>query len=433
MRTDMDIELAAPGAVGVTDCDCDGHGDAGALTRRRLITGLGAAGALAVADAGLPRMAFAAGPPAGDLIVSVFLRGAMDGLSAVVPYADADYHASRPGVRVPANLVQKLDAQFGLHPSLAPLMTAWRRGHLAVVHAVGSPHPTRSHFDAQDFMERGVPGDATVSTGWLGRHLATRASRSTLRAVAVGGNVQLSLRGPVPAVALKRIADFTLVAEDAKRTVLETSLDRLYAGLSHPMGSTGVSTVGATRRLRALARTSYRPASGAKYPESELGRQLTEVARLAKARVGLEAVCVDANGWDTHDAMGSAKSGRMAALLADLGQSLAALYADLAGLRGVTVVVMSEFGRRVAENGSGGTDHGHGGVMLVLGSGIRGRRVYGRWPGLAPSQLDRGDLRVTTDYRDVLAEVLLARAGGTSIASVFPRHLHTPLGLAIPR
>ncbi len=432
----MDAQLADL----ATGCGCDPRDEsapgalAGDLTRRRLLTGLGAVGALTVAEASMPRLAFAAGGPAtGDLIVSIFLRGAMDGLSAVVPYADADYHAARPGIRVPANAVHKLDASFGLHPVLAPLLPAWRRRHLAVVHAVGSPHPTRSHFDAQDFMERGVPGSTTLSTGWLGRHLATRNGRSTLRAVAVGGNVQLSLRGPVPAVALKRISDFTLIAEDAERAVLETTLDRLYAGLTHPMGASGVSTVGAARRLRALASTTYKPAGGAKYPDTELGRQLTEVARLAKARLGLEAATVDANGWDTHDAMGSAKSGRMAALLADLGQSLGAFYADLAGMRGVTLVVMSEFGRRVAENGSGGTDHGHGGVMFVMGAGIRGGRVYGRWPGLAPGRLDRGDLRVTTDYRDVLGEVLTARGGGTRMASVFPRHTLRPLGLAVPR
>lgn len=411
-------------------CDC-GPGDG--LTRRRVLAGFGAMGALAATEVAAPRLAFAVGGPAtGDLVVSVFLRGAMDGLSAVVPYADADYHAARPGVRVPASAVLKLDGRFGLHPALRPLVTPWRRGDLAIVHAVGSPHPTRSHFDAQDFMERGVPGDVRLSSGWLGRHLATRPGRSQLRAVAMGGGVQLALRGPVPAVALRRIADFSLVTEDAERTVLETTLDRLFAGLSHPMSSTGSSTVGATRRLRALSRTTYRPAAGAAYPDTELGKQLMEVARLAKARVGLEAACVDSTGWDTHQGMGSAKSGRMASLLGELGSALGAFYADLGGLRGVTVVVMSEFGRRVSENGSGGTDHGHGGVMFVMGAGINGGRVYGRWPGLSPRRLDRGDLAVTTDYRDVLGEVLLSRAGARSLAPVFPRHLVRPLGLAVP-
>ncbi|HVE98197.1 MAG TPA: DUF1501 domain-containing protein [Mycobacteriales bacterium] len=427
MRTDME-----PQAIGDAGCDCAEPSEG--LSRRRVLAGFGAVGALAAADVAAPRLAFAAGgQPSGDLVVTVFLRGAMDGLSAVVPYADADYHAARPGVRIPPNAVLKLDGRFGLHPALRPLLTSWRRGDLAIVHAVGSPHPTRSHFDAQDFMERGVPGDLKLTTGWLGRHLATRPGRSDLRAVAMGGGVQLALRGPVPAVALRRIADFALVAEDAERTILETTLDRLFAGLSHPMSGTGSSTVTATRRLRALARTSYRPAGGAAYPDTELGRQLTEVARLAKARVGLEAACVDATGWDTHQGMGSARSGRMSALLGDLGASLGAFYADLGGLRGVTVVVMSEFGRRVAENGSGGTDHGHGGVMFVLGAGIAGGRVYGRWPGVAPRRLDRGDLAVTTDYRDVLGEVLLRRAGAVSLAGVFPRHLVRPLGLALPR
>lgn len=431
-------DTAADATEVLDDCGCATPGQdralTASLTRRRLLSGLGAVGAVALGEAAMPRLAFAAaGPTRSDLIVSVFLRGAMDGLSAVVPYADVDYHAARPGIRVPANRVLKLDASFGLHPVLRPMLPAWHRGHLAIVHAVGSPHPTRSHFDAQDFMECGVPGDPSISTGWLGRHLASRPSGSALRAVAVGSNVQLSLRGPVPAVSLKRIADFSLVAENAQRTVLETTLDRLYAGLAHPMGAAGVSTVGATRRLRALARTTYTPAGGAKYPATDLGRQLSEVARLAKARLGLEAACVDANGWDTHDAMGTHSSGRMTNLLAELGQALGAFYTDLAGLRGVTVVVMSEFGRRVAENGNGGTDHGHGGVMFVMGAGIKGRRVYGRWPGLAPAQLDRGDLRVTTDYRDVLADVLTARGGGTHLANVFPRFTPQPLHLAVPR
>ncbi|HVE63138.1 MAG TPA: DUF1501 domain-containing protein [Mycobacteriales bacterium] len=399
-----------------------------------MLAGFGALGAAAVAQVATPRLAFAAGgPPTGDLIVQVFLRGAMDSLSAVVPYADADYHAARPGIRVPASAVLKLDHSFGLHPALRPLLVPWRRRHLALVHAVGSPHPTRSHFDAQDYMERGVPGHPSLATGWLGRHLASRPGRSSLRAVAVGGSAQLALRGPVPPVTLRRIADFDLVAEGPQLTVLESSVERLYADLAHPMGIAAASTVAATRRLRALARTKYAPSGGAKYPDSELGRQLTEVARLAKARVGLEAACVDSTGWDTHESQGTAKSGRLSFLLNDLGSALAAFYADLAGLRGITVVVMSEFGRRVAENGSGGTDHGHGGVMLVLGAGIRGGRVYGRWPGLMPGRLDRGDLRVTTDYRDVLGEVLLRRGGQTSIAHVFPRHELRPLGLAIPR
>ena len=415
-------------------CDCAADSAAG-VSRRRLLAGFGAVGAVAAADLAAPRLAFAAGPGVvpGDLVVSVFLRGAMDGLSAVVPYADPDYHNARPGIRVPTSAVLKLDGQFGLHPSLRRLLTPWRRGHLAIVHAAGSPHPSRSHFDAQDFMERGVPGDEKLSTGWLGRHLAARSAHAGLRAVAVGGSVQLALRGHIPAVTLRRISDFSLVAEDAERTVLETTLDRLFAGLGHPMSTTGSSTVAATRRLRALGRTTYQPARGVVYPDSEFGRQLSEVARLAKARLGLEAVCVDSTGWDTHQGMGSASSGRMTTLLADLGNALGAFYADLNGLRGVTVVVMSEFGRRVAENGSGGTDHGHGGVMLVMGSGIRGGRVYGRWPGLAPARLDRGDLRVTTDYRDVLGEVLLRRAGATSLAGVFPRHPVRPLGLALPR
>ncbi len=403
-------------------------------TRRRVLAGFGALGAAAVAQVATPRLAFAAGgPPTGDLVVQVFLRGAMDGLSAVVPYADADYHVARPSLRVPAASVLKLDGFFGLHPALRPLLVPWRRRHLAVVHAVGSPHPTRSHFDAQDYMERGVPGDPTLATGWLGRHLASRPGRSALRAVAVGGTAQLALRGPVPPVTLRRIADFELLAEDDQLTILETSVERLYAGLAHPMSTAGGSTVAAARRLRALARTTYTPAGGAKYPDSELGRQLTEVARLAKARLGLEAACVDSTGWDTHEGQGTAKSGRLGFLLADLGAALAAFYTDLAGLRGVTVVVMSEFGRRVAENGSGGTDHGHGGAMLVLGAGVAGGKVYGRWPGLAPAKLDRGDLRVTTDYRDVLGEVLLRRGGQTSIAHVFPRHELRPLGLVVPR
>ena len=386
----------------------------------------------------MPRVVF--GPPdrspRGDTLVAIFLRGAHDGLNIVVPYTEGEYHAKRTriGLDEPnkgtAKSVVDLDGQFGLNPVLGPLKDIWDEGDLAVVHAVGSPDPTHSHFDAMDYMERGTPGEKQLQTGWLARHLASLASEnhSPFRAVGMGSVVQAALRGPVPALALESIASFHLDpnrrASDVTR--FQQTIASLYQG-------TGFVEVQGTATFEALdiikkieAGGAYAPANGAQYPNTPFGNQLKTIAQLIKADVGLEVACVDKGGWDTHAGEGDVTpaGNNLPALLNDLQAGLRAFYTDLQDrMDNVIVVTMSEFGRRLADNASGGTDHGHGNVMFLMGGGVVGGRVHGVWPGLAPNQLyGPGDLAITTDFRDVLGEILLKRVGNPHLDQVFPNY-----------
>ncbi len=411
------------------------------LTRRSFLR---RAGILSLAGlslpAWMPRMAFAdpekSGP--GDILICIFLRGGMDSLSAVVPYNEAGYHDRRPTIAVPDSAILDLDGQFGLHPRLAPLLEVWQEGDLAIVHAVGSPDPTRSHFDAMDYMERGTPGQKQVQTGWLARHLESVASQndSPFRAVGMGTMLQASLRGSAPALALRSIADFHLRGREDEIAQVQAALQQLYApdtGADTMLVQQADQTFAAMALLENADPLSYEPQHGAVYPESELGLALGQVAQLIRADVGLEVACVDAGGWDTHESMGEYDGGRMAGLLEGLGAALGAFYTDMQEEMGrISVVTMSEFGRRVAENGSRGTDHGHGGCMFLVGGGFRGGRVYGDWPTLEEEKLDRGDLAVTTDFRDVLAEVVQKRLDNPALAQVFPGHTATFLELTDP-
>lgn len=401
------------------------------FTRRGFLTA--ALGGLAM-PSWFPRVAFAASPDEAatrDVLVCVFLRGGADGMNLIVPHGDPDYHRSRPTLALPEpgggpDAAVDLDGFFGLHPALAPLGELWSDGALAAVHAVGSPNETRSHFDAMDFLERGTPGDKSVTTGWIGRHLATSAGLappSPFRAVGIGRSIPTSLRGPVPAVALKSIADFHLEGGEEIAGFRDT-LASLYAGHTGTAAHLDGQGSQALEAVELLAREvpgDYTPRPGVAYPDGELGLALGEVARLVKAQVGLEVACIDLGGWDTHEGQGAAE-GRMAALLAEVGSGLHAFHADTSDEPcGITVLVMSEFGRRLAENAAGGTDHGRAGTMLLAGRGVAGGRVYGDWPGLAPEQLeDRRDLRVTTDFRRVLSEVTAKRLGNPATAEIFP-------------
>lgn len=388
----------------------------------------------------MPRLFFAAPdvPSRGDVLICIFLRGAMDGLSAVVPYIEAGYHDRRPTIAVPDSAVLDLDGRFGLHPAMAPLLDIWQAKELAIVDAAGSPDPTRSHFDAMDYMERGTPGEKLVGTGWIGRHLQTLASEndSPFRAVGMGAMLQTSLRGPVPALALQSIADFHLRGREGEIAQVQTTLAQLYTagdGAGTPLAQQAVQTLNAIDFLESADPLQYEPQHGAVYPEDEFGLGLRQVAQLIRADVGLEVACVDAGGWDTHESMGTYEGGRMAGLLENLAAALGAFYTDLQDEMGrICVVTMSEFGRRVQENGSRGTDHGHGNCMFLIGGGIRGGQVYGPWPGLADEQLDRGDLAITTDYRDVLAEIVQKRLGNDALDEVFPGYEPAFLGLADP-
>jgi uncharacterized protein (DUF1501 family) len=380
------------------------------LGRRSFFAGLGALG--------ISSLAFAEpGKPAKKVLVFLFLRGGIDGLSVVVPHAEPAYFAARKSVAVPKRALVDLDGRFGLHPKLARLGALWKQKQLGVVHAVGSPHPTRSHFDAQDYMETGTPGRASTADGWLGRALGASSDRTLLRAVALAERTPRSLAGPIPVVATKNLAAFELKGQRRARDQLERAFGSLYAG-DDSLSRAGREALGAVRQVREIRRAAD-ARSSAKYPQAARG--LGEVAALIRADVGLEVAFIDVGGWDTHAGQGGA-DGQLARKLDQLGRGLETFQRDLGDrFEDVLVLAASEFGRTVAQNGSGGTDHGHGNMMLLLGGTVRGGHVHGRWPGLEPEQLQEGrDLAVTTDFRDVFAEVLVRHLGVSPSERLFP-------------
>ncbi len=390
----------------------------------------------------MPRLALADPTvgPRGDTLVCLFLRGGADGLNIVVPHGDEDYYRLRPTLAVPrpddasaAERVLDLDGFFGLHPTLAPLSEAYQGGELALIHATGSPDESRSHFEAMDLMERGAaPGDYT---GWLARHLATldTGNRSALRAISVGDMLPASLSGTQNATALQSIAEYHLQGRDDRAGEMQALLETLYNRQDDLLAATAQQTFAAIALLQQIDSAAYQP-RGRAYPENDLGQALRLVAQLIRAEAGVEVACVDFGGWDTHVDQGST-GGALGRQLTVLGQCLAAFYEDLAPeLDRVTLVVMSEFGRRAAENAGLGTDHGHGNMMMALGGGIRGGQVFADWPGLAPDRLaGPGDLAITIDYRDILGEILGHRLNNPRHDDVFPGYTVTPRGVAVPR
>ena len=378
--------------------------------------------------------------PRGDTLVCVFLRGGADGLNMVVPFGDGAYYEHRKVIAVPrpdtlgvtATAVD-LDGFFGLHPSLAPLHEIYGAGDMAFIQATGSPDETRSHFEAMDLMERGaVVGDYT---GWLARHLATldTGNESALRAIGIGDMLPASLTGAVSATALQSVADYHLRGRDERVGEMQALLQRLYNQDEDVLTAAANQTFEALDVLRQVDSEGYVP-RGRAYPEQEVGQALKTVAQLIRAEVGVEVACVDMGGWDTHVGQGGVE-GLQARLMTQLGEALAAFYEDVQDkMDGLSVVVMSEFGRRVAENGGLGTDHGHGNMMMVMGGGIEGNRVYSRWPGLQREQLvGPGDLAITTDYRDVLGEIIRKRLNNPQVAAVFPNYTVNEVGLAVGR
>jgi len=394
----------------------------------------------------MPRLAFrpVAQGARGDVLLVVFLRGAADCLNVVVPHGEEAYYRLRPSLSIPrpddrraplARRAVDLDGFFGVHPALAPLLPAWQAGHWAIVHACGAPDESRSHFQAMELMERGLTDLHGPASGWISRHLASfdTGNASPLRAVGIGEQVQRSLRGVVPASALQSIADYHLGGDPDSTARLQAALASLYGG-DDPLSQVGRETLSVLETLSALEASGYRPRPEALYPESDFGMGLRQVAALIRADVGLEAAAIDVGGWDTHFGQGGSE-GLMAGLLADLGQGLSALHADLVDrIDDLTVVVMTEFGRRAVENASLGTDHGHGGAMFVLGGGVEGGRVHALWPGLEDGQLfGPGDLAVTIDYRDVLAEICRLRLNNPSVEAIFPDYQPVARGIVRPR
>ena len=369
-----------------------------------------------------------AASPRRRILITIFQRGAVDGLNMVVPFGERDYYAARPSIAIQrpgtAEGAIDLDGFFGLHPRLAPLKPLWDAKQLAVVHASGSPDGTRSHFDAQDYMETATPGVKSTQDGWLNRYLHARehAEATPFRAVALGGQLPRALHGSAPALAIGQIGQFGIRAGQATEMVQASFESEYAAAADKVLNRTGGQAFDAVRMLKAADPLKYQPEHGAEYPRSGYGEALKQIAQLVKADVGLEVAFAEAGGWDTHANQGSA-AGELARRLDDFGRGIAALARDLGErMSDVVILTMSEFGRAVAENGNRGTDHGHGNAMMIIGGQhVRGGKVYGRWPGLAREQrYDGRDLAVTTDFRSVFAEVVRGHLGVTDTRAIFP-------------
>src|SRR5437016_7440397 len=390
-------------------------------------------GALAVAGTAaipsfLTRAAYGAlesGNRAKRLVV-IFQRGAADGLNIVVPHGEQAYYSMRPSINIPrSSVLIDLDGFFGLHPALSPLQPIWNQRHLAIVHAAGSPDPTRSHFDAQDFMESGTPGMKATDDGWLNRALHSLpppTQNSAFRAISLGPSLPRILSGNEPAVAVNNISDFGVGGKNPNATPIANTFEAMYdQSVDTFLHGTGQQTFEAVKMLKSADPAHYAPAPGANYPRGRFGDSLKQLAQLIKANLGVQVAFADIGGWDHHVNEGNTQ-GQLANVLREFSQSLAAFWIDLGDLAEDTVVVtMSEFGRTARENGNRGTDHGHANVMFVLGGPVKGGKVYGRWPGLDQSQLYEGrDLAVTTDFRLVLSEIVSQYLGNKDLRTVFP-------------
>jgi uncharacterized protein (DUF1501 family) len=384
---------------------------------------------LGFAPSFLTRTAFAQGRSArSKQLIAIFQRGAVDGLNVVVPFGEGDYYQARPSIAIARpgsgeNAVIDLDGFFGFNPRLQPLKRLWDTRQLAIVHACGSPDATRSHFDAQDYMETGTPGIKSTADGWLNRYLQTQRveSATPFRAVALTGQVPRMLQGSSPALALSQIGQFGIRAGQSTE-IANASFEALYASAADSvLNGTGREAFDAIKMLKTNDPLKYDPEHGADYPRSPFGQALKQIAQLIKASVGIEVAFADVGGWDTHVNQGAGQ-GQLAGRLDDFSRSIAALVTDLGDRMADTVVLtMSEFGRAVGENGNRGTDHGHGNAMMVLGGGVRGGRVYGRWPGLSRERRYEGrDLAVTTDFRDVFGEIVVRHLGLADVRPIFP-------------
>lgn len=401
----------------------------------------------------------------GDALVVLFLRGGADGLNIVAPHGDDDYYRLRPTLalarpkdrRTPAACALDLDGFFGLHPALAPLHPLYKEGLFTVVQGVGSGDQSRSHFEAMATMERGLSQQSGSASGWLARHLQLTAGEfePPLRAVSLSETAPDSLRGATTVVSLTSLAEFRIKPPTGNagqafhlpdRTPAFTeSLRSLYASeksnpsstASHalpvPLEKIGQETLAAIEAIRHLDPAHYTPASGANYPATDLGNGFRQVACLLKGQVGMEVAFLDMNGWDTHITQGR-ETGWHANILGELGKTLGAFATDMGrGMQQVTVIVMTEFGRRAYENYSLGTDHGRASCLFLMGGGVQGGKVHGNWGGLSPEKLESpGDLKVTTDYRDILAEVLERRIKNRRAKEVFPEYTPRPVNVVRP-
>jgi uncharacterized protein (DUF1501 family) len=409
------------------------------ISRRQFLRAGGATAlGLTLGPTLLLRPALAAQDPGGrrKVFVHLFQRGGCDGLSAVVPHAEKAYYDLRRGTAIAPpgrdNGCLKLTGRFGLHPALAPLHEDWKAGRLGIIHAVGSPDPTRSHFDAQDYMETGTPGRKGTYDGWLNRYLqATAGPRpSTFRAVSLTPTLPRVMKGDAKTLAIANIDQFT-VGDRGGAAALGEAFGKMYGARDDDdLHRSGTEAFEAVDRLRRVNPRRFKPENGAQYPRGRLGQSMLSIAQLIKSDIGVEVAFADCGGWDTHLNQGGFQ-GSLANRLREVGQALHAFARDLGDrMENVVVVTLTEFGRTAKENGTGGTDHGHGSFSFVLGGPVIGGKVHGKWPGLAQSQLyQKRDLAVTTDFRDVLTEVVRSHLGRKDTAALFPGHEAKKVGV----
>jgi uncharacterized protein (DUF1501 family) len=375
----------------------------------------------------------------GKVLIVLFQRGAADALNVVVPHGEQAYYKMRPSIAVPrpaqgaAATAIDLDGFFGLHPSLSPFKRLWDDGILAPVHAVGSPSNTRSHFDAQDYMESGTPDNKGTRDGWLNRYLAVKgtcdecklpkdgksaAKAAAFTAVSMTPQTPRILEGSTPTVAMNSLEEFTIRTNGTQAERIEALYRTGNADVVHAAGGEMFEAI---KILKSANPQQYVPQNSADYPRTPFGNHLRQIAQLIKADVGLEVAFADVGGWDTHVNQGGA-TGQLANRLDDFAKSIAALVTDLGTrMSDVTILTMSEFGRTARQNGNGGTDHGHATAMFAIGGDVKGKKVYGKWPGLEPEQLNEGrDLALTTDFRSVFSEVAFKHLGAANMKAVFP-------------
>lgn len=366
-------------------------------------------------------------------LIAIFQRGAVDGLNVVVPYGESPYYDLRPSISIPkpgaTDGAIDLDGFFGLHPSLSPFKPLFDSQRLAIIHASGSPNSTRSHFDAQDYMESGTPGVKSTSDGWLNRYLQAKkeSERSLFRAVSMTQTTPRVLQGRAPTISMSNLNDFAIRAGKSSSD-LQGGFEAIYAREANDrLADMGRETFEAVNYLKKVNPAQYKPANGAEYPRTAFGNSLLQIAQLIKAGVGLEIAFTDIGGWDTHVNEGNSR-GQLGNLLQQFGAGISALYRDLGQqMDDVVILTMSEFGRTARENGNRGTDHGHANAMFVLGNSVRGGNVYGKWPGLKNDQLNEGrDLALTTDFRDVFGEIAARHLGAANVQSIFPGYTLTP-------
>lgn len=422
--------------------DCQACDEYRELSRREFVSRTTATAVALSVPAWLPRVTYAQAENLDrDVLVSIFLRGGSDGLTLVPPFGEAAYYSLRPTLAIPRpdsgspTPAISLDGFFGLPTAMAALVPAYQSGQLLIVHATGSTDPSRSHFDAQFFMEVGKPGDKNIVTGWLGRHLASKPpmrADAALRALGFAFGLPKTLAGAPNTLPIPNPASFGLAGNSATRTQRLAFLGNSYLTERDPLKTAALNTQRTINTLSALNIGAYVPAGGAVYPNNGFGTALRSTAALIRADIGLEAVQIDIGGWDTHSAQGPLTGG-MATNMTTLAQSLGAFHADMNAsnrMSRLSVVAMSEFGRVARENGSQGTDHGHGNVMFVMGGAVRGGRVLTQWPGLNAGQLYQNqDLQVTIDFRDILAEIVQNRLGNTNLDLVFPTYTPTMRGV----